>query len=79
MQTALKGRRRKNGVVALEPVLKEPFTFNDLRAKNATDEGRFRSRTQSARAQRPENYADGLCEKASACTGRQKSRERVSD
>jgi hypothetical protein len=41
IQTALKGRKRKNGVVTLEPVLKEPFTFNDLRAKNATDEDDF--------------------------------------
>jgi len=41
IQTALKGRRRKNGVVTLEPVLKESFTFNDLRAKNATDEEDF--------------------------------------
>lgn len=38
IQTALKGRKRKNGVVVLAPVLKESFTFNDLRAKNATDD-----------------------------------------
>ncbi|HEY0799342.1 MAG TPA: hypothetical protein VGD54_00750 [Steroidobacteraceae bacterium] len=41
IQTAMKGRRRKTGVVTLEPVLKEAFTFNDLRAKNATDEEDF--------------------------------------
>jgi hypothetical protein len=41
IQTSLKGRKRKNGVVTLEPVLKESFTFNDLRAKNATDEEDF--------------------------------------
>jgi len=41
IQTALKGRKRKNGVVTLAPVLKEAFTFNDLRAKNATDEEDF--------------------------------------
>jgi hypothetical protein len=41
MHTALHGRKRKNGVVTLAPVLKEPFTFNDLRAKNATDEEDF--------------------------------------
>lgn len=38
MQTALHGRKLKNGRVILEPVLKEPFTFNDLRAKSATDD-----------------------------------------
>ena len=41
IQTAMKGRKRKNGVVTLAPVLKETFTFNDLRAKNATDEEDF--------------------------------------
>jgi hypothetical protein len=41
MHTALNGRKRKNGVVTLAPVLKESFTFNDLRAKNATDEEDF--------------------------------------
>jgi integrase len=41
IQTALTGRKRKNGVVTLAPVLKESFTFNDLRAKNATDEEDF--------------------------------------
>lgn len=41
MRTALRGRKLKNGVVTLAPVLKEPFTFNDLRAKNATDEENF--------------------------------------
>jgi hypothetical protein len=41
IQTALNGRKRKNGTVTLEPALKEAFTFNDLRAKNATDEADF--------------------------------------
>ena len=41
IQTALTGRKRKNGVVTLAPVLKESFTFNDLRAKNASDEEDF--------------------------------------
>lgn len=38
MQTALKGRKRKNGVVTLAPVLAEAFTFHDLRAKSASDD-----------------------------------------
>ncbi len=41
IQTALKGRKLKNGRVTLAPVLKESFTFNDLRAKSATDEEDF--------------------------------------
>jgi hypothetical protein len=41
IQTALKGRRRKNGVVTLAPVLKEAFTFHDLRGKSASDEEDF--------------------------------------
>lgn len=41
IQTCLNGRKLKNGRVTLEPVLKEAFTFNDLRAKNATDEEDF--------------------------------------
>jgi integrase len=38
IQTALKGRKRKNGVVTLAPVLYEPFTIHDLRAKSASDD-----------------------------------------
>lgn len=41
IQAALKGRKRKNGIVTLVPALKEAFTFNDLRAKSATDEEDF--------------------------------------
>lgn len=41
MHTALRGRKRRNGVVTLAPVLSEAFTFNDLRAKNATDDEDF--------------------------------------
>lgn len=41
IQTALNGRKLKNGRVTLEPVLKESFTFNDLRAKSLTDEEDF--------------------------------------
>jgi hypothetical protein len=41
IRTAIKGRKRKNGVVTLAPVLKESFTFNTLRAKNATDDEDF--------------------------------------
>jgi integrase len=41
MRAALHGRKLKNGVVTLAPVLTESFTFNDLRAKNATDEEDF--------------------------------------
>jgi hypothetical protein len=33
IQTGLKGRKKSNGEVALEPVIKESFTFHDLRAK----------------------------------------------
>lgn len=39
IQTALNGRKLKNGRVTLEPVLKEPFTFHDLRAKSGSDAG----------------------------------------
>lgn len=41
IQTALNGRKRKSGLVTLAPVLKEPFTFHDLRAKSASDEEDF--------------------------------------
>ena len=37
MNTALKGRKRKNGIVTLAPVLAAPFTFHDLRAKSGSD------------------------------------------
>jgi integrase len=37
IQTGLKGRKRKNGVITLEPVIKEAFTFHDLRAKSGSD------------------------------------------
>lgn len=37
IQTGLKGRKLKNGVVTLEPVIKESFTFHDLRAKSGSD------------------------------------------
>lgn len=35
----LKGRRRSNGTLELEPVIKESFTFHDLRAKSGSDAG----------------------------------------
>lgn len=38
IQTSLRGRKLKNGVVTLAPVLTESFTFHDLRAKSASDE-----------------------------------------
>ena len=41
MQTALKGRKKSNGEVELAPVLKEAFTFHDLRGKSASDESDF--------------------------------------
>jgi hypothetical protein len=41
MNTALEGRKRKNGVVTLAPVIKESFTFHDLRGKSASDESDF--------------------------------------
>lgn len=37
IQTGLKGRKQKNGVVTLEPAIKEAFTFHDLRAKSGSD------------------------------------------
>jgi integrase len=37
IQTGLKGRKKSNGEVALEPVIKESFTFHDLRAKSGSD------------------------------------------
>ena len=39
MQVGLKGRKRSNGTVELEPVIKESFTFHDLRAKSGSDAG----------------------------------------
>lgn len=38
IQAAIKGRKARNGVAAMEPVLEEPFTIHDLRAKSATDD-----------------------------------------
>jgi len=38
MQAAVKGRKARNGVAALDPVLAEPFTIHDLRAKSASDD-----------------------------------------
>jgi len=38
IQAALKGRKARNGVAALAPVLTEPFTIHDLRAKSASDD-----------------------------------------
>jgi integrase len=37
IQTGLKGRKKRNGMVDLEAVLKESFTFHDLRAKSGSD------------------------------------------
>lgn len=38
MTGAVEGTKRKDGSVLREPVLKESFTFHDLRAKSASDE-----------------------------------------
>ena len=35
---ALKGTKRKNGVVTLAPAVDGPFTIHDLRAKSASDD-----------------------------------------
>ena len=37
IQTGLKGRKKSNGEVSLEPVITESFTFRDLRAKSGSD------------------------------------------
>jgi len=37
MQAGLKGRKKSNGAVDFEPVIKEAFTFHDLRAKSGSD------------------------------------------
>jgi hypothetical protein len=37
MQAGLKGRKKTNGAVDFEPVIKEAFTFHDLRAKSGSD------------------------------------------
>jgi hypothetical protein len=38
IQAASKGRKARNSVAALAPVLFEPFTIHDLRAKSASDD-----------------------------------------
>ena len=38
IQAALKGRKARNGVAALAPVLTEAFTIHDLRAKSPSDD-----------------------------------------
>ena len=38
IQSGLKGRRKSNGEWAVQPVLTQPFTFHDLRAKSASDD-----------------------------------------
>ena len=37
IQSGLKGRKRSNGVLDVQPVIKESFTFHDLRAKSGSD------------------------------------------
>jgi integrase len=37
IQTGLRGRKKSNGEMALEPVIRESFTFHDLRAKSGSD------------------------------------------
>ena len=36
-EVILKGRRPSNGTLELEPVIKESFTFHDLRANSGSD------------------------------------------
>ena len=38
IQAAVKGSKARNGVAAMKPVLTEPFTIHDLRAKSASDD-----------------------------------------
>jgi hypothetical protein len=61
MQVGLKGRRRSNGTLELEPVIKESFTFHDLRAKSGSDAGDVQEandRLAYDDCARPRSYTD---------------------